>query len=151
VGATATETAREVEALRAETERLLDALDNETQRLVSLPQRLLRNPVVAAGLGLAALLAVLVFAYRAYRRAREARQPTARLRRGAEQFGATARARASSVGRALRGESIEEQQARAEQESLWQKLAGTLVATATLALVDQFTRWLSKRNSVTPS
>jgi hypothetical protein len=151
VGATATETAREVEALRAETDRLLDAIENETQRLASLPQRLLHNPVVAAGLGLAALVTVLVLAYRAYRRAQEARKPAARLRRGAEQLGATARARAGSVGRALRGESIEEQQAQAEQESLWQKLLGTVTATATLALVDQFTRWLSKRNTDTPS
>ena len=58
--------------------------------------------------------------------------------------------RARRVGRALRGEAEDDEpatreQAKAQEVSLPQRLAGAAAAAATMALVDQFTRWLAKQ------
>jgi hypothetical protein len=149
VGETAAETAREVAALRAETERLLDALESQARRTLDVRRQVATHPIVVAAVGLVAVLTVLGLWYRSYRRAQEARRPVVRLRRGAAALGEEARTRARRVGRALSGEAEEAKtrEAEAQDASLPQKLLGTMAATATLALVDQVTRWLSKRQS----
>jgi hypothetical protein len=155
VGETAADTAREVEALRVETERLLDALEGRARRTLDVQGKLQQlratNPTLAVALGagsaLLAVAVVLAIWYRNYRRAQEARRPIARLRRGAETLGTEARARAERVGRVIRGEPEDQEQAKQQEASMMQRLAGAAAASATLALVDQFTRWLAKRQA----
>jgi hypothetical protein len=155
VGQTAADTAREVEALRVETERLLDALEGRARRTLDVRQQVQQfaqaNPVLAPLLPIgAAVLAVgvvLAIWYRNYKRAQEARRPINRLRRGAEHLGEEARARAGRVGRAVRGEPDDAEQAKQQEASMVQRVAGAVAASATLALVDQFTRWLAKRQA----
>jgi hypothetical protein len=108
---------------------------------------------LGAGAALVAVATVLLLWYRSYRRAQEARRPINRLRRGAETVREEATTRARRVGRAIRGEPEEADGAAArervkEQEvGLPQRLAGAAAAAATMALVDQFTRWLAKQRT----
>jgi hypothetical protein len=156
VGETAADTARELDALRGETERLLDALEGRARRVLDVERQVEANRplVMALGAGAAILagLTVLLLWYRSYRRAQEARRPINRLRRGAEAVREEATARARGVGRALRGEWAEDEAATREQQKaqevgLPQRLAGAAAAAATMALVDQFTRWLAKQQT----
>jgi hypothetical protein len=148
VGETAAATAREIAALRGETDRLLDEVEGRARRALEVPKQLAANPVFV-GLGAVAAVAVVVALwYRSFRRAQEARRPIARLRRGAAAFGETARTRAERIRLALSDVPLEPQPTEAPSASLPEKIAGALAASATLALVDQFTRWLSKRGEV---
>jgi len=157
VGETAADTARELDALRGETERLLAALESRARRALDVQRQVEANrPLVmllGAGAGLLAALTVLLLWYRSYRRAQKARRPINRLRRGAAAVREEATTRARRVGRALRGEPEEADEAAArervkeQQVSLPQRLVGAAAAAATLALVDQFTRWLAKQQT----
>jgi hypothetical protein len=157
VGETAADTAREIEALRSETERLLDALEGRARRVLNVRDQVQAqvksNPalvaLVGAGAALLAVATVLAIWYRNYQRAKEARRPINRLRRGAEVIGTEARERARRAGEAIRGEPPyhDEEQAKQQESGMAQRLAGAVAASATLALVDQFTRWLAKRQA----
>ena len=157
MGETAADTARELDALRGETERLLEALEGRARRALDVQRQVDANRpllmTLGAGASLLAVLAVLVLWYRSYRRAQEARRPIPRLRRGAEAVREVATTRARRVGRALRGEpeeaeeSATRERAKEQQVSLPQRLVGAAAAAATMALVDQFTRWLAKRQT----
>jgi hypothetical protein len=148
VGETAAATARELAALRAETDRLLDEVEGRARRALEVPKQLAANPVFVGLGGAAALVVVLALWYRSYRRAQEARRPIARLRRGAAALGESARTRAERIRLALGDVPLEPQPTEAPSASLPEKIAGAVAASATLALVDQFTRWLSKRGEV---
>jgi hypothetical protein len=108
---------------------------------------------MGAGAAAIAVITVLLLWYRSYRRAREARRPINRLRHGAVAVREEATTRARRVSRAIRGEPEEaeaaaaREQVKAQEVSLPQRLAGAAAAAATLALVDQFTRWLAKRQA----
>ena len=157
MGETAADTAREIEALRGETERLLDAVEGRARRVLSLRERaqalVKTNPGLTAAVGVgAALLAaatILAIWYRNYRRAKEARRPINRLRQGAEVIGGEARERARRVRQAIRGEpeQHDQEQAKQQETGMMQRVAGAVAASATLALVDQFTRWLAKQQA----
>jgi hypothetical protein len=148
VGETAAATAREIAALRAETERLLDEVEGRARRALDVPKQLAANPVFVGVGAVVAVIAVLALWYRSYRRAQEARRPIARLRRGAAALGEQARTRAERIRLALRDVPLEPQPTEGPSASLTEKIAGAVAASATLALVDQFTRWLSKRGEV---
>jgi hypothetical protein len=157
VGETAADTAREVGALREETERLLDALEGRARRALDVQSHVESNRPLAMALGAGAaaiaVLTVLLLWYRSYRRAQEARRPINRLRHGAAAVREEASTRARRVGRAIRGEPEEADEAaaqervKAQEVGLPQRLVGAAAAAATLALVDQFTRWLAKRQT----
>jgi type II secretory pathway component PulM len=157
VGETAADTARELDALRGETERLLDALEGRARQALDVQRQVDANRPLALALGagaaLVAVLTVLLLWYRSYRRAQEARRPINRLRRGAAAVRDEASTRARRVGRAIRGEPAEADEAAAREQvkeqsvSLPQRLAGAAAAAATMALVDQFTRWLAKQQT----
>jgi hypothetical protein len=156
VGETAADTARELDALRSETERLLDALEGRARRVLDVQQQVEANRPLAMALGagtaIIAVLTVLLLWYRSYRRAQEARRPINRLRRGAEAVREEATTRARRLGRALRGEWEDDEaavreQRKAQEVGVPQRLAGAAAAAATMALVDQFTRWLAKQQT----
>lgn len=157
MGETAADTARELDALRGETERLLDALEGRARRALDVQRQVDANRPLAMALGagaaLVAVLTVLLLWYRSYRRAPDARRPINRLRRGTAVVREEASARARRMGRAIRGAPEEADEAAAREQvkeqsvGLPQRLAGAAAAAATMALVDQFTRWLAKRQT----
>jgi len=148
VGETAAATAREITALRGETDRLLDEVEGRARRALEVPKQLAANPVFVGVGAVAGIVVVVALWYRSYRRAQEARRPIARLRRGAAALGESARTRAERIRLALSDVPLEPQPTEAPSASLAEKIAGAVAASATLALVDQFTRWLSKRGEV---
>jgi hypothetical protein len=157
VGETAADTARELDALREETDRLLQALEARARRALDVPRQVEANRPLAMALGagtaIVATLTVLLLWYRNYRRAQEARRPINRLRRGAATVREEASTRARRVGRAIRGEpeqadeAAAQEQVKEQQTTLPQRLVGAAAAAATMALVDQFTRWLAKQQT----
>ncbi len=157
MGETAADTARELDALRGETERLLDALEGRARQALDVQRQVVAHRplvmVLGGGAALLAAVTVLLLWYRSYRRAQEARRPINRLRQGAAAVAEEAGARARRVGRALRGEPEEvheettRERVKEQQTTLPQRLVGAAAAAATMALVDQFTRWLAKRQS----
>jgi hypothetical protein len=132
VGETAAETAAEIAGLRTETSRLLDALQQRGQAFIAARRQAVPQPVALGALALTSGAVVLALWYRSYRRA-AARRRTAALRRAGASLPPAPR------GRETAGAGT----------GLAEKLVGAVAASATLALVDQFTRWLSARRQQT--
>jgi len=128
VGETAAETAGEIAALRTEASRLLDALQHRGQLFIAARRQAVTQPAALGALALTSGAIVLALWYRSYRRA-QAHRRTAALRRA----GANPAAMPSSREPVGTGTGLAE------------KLVGAVAAGATLALVDQFTRWLNTR------
>ncbi len=141
MGETAADTARELAALRAEADRLLEVAEARVRRVLDLPEQArayaAANPslTTALGVGAAALGTTVVLALwlRNYRRAQVARQ-----RRRAQRAG-------SAIPAAAAGEAPAPPPSR--EPGLAERIAGAVAASATLALVDQFTRWLAERRA----
>jgi len=152
VGETSTDTARELAALRGETERLLATLEGQARQVAAVGSQACafvagtHNVATALGLGVgtAATIAVLAIWMRNYRRAQLARRRRALLRAGA-----TRQDLAETLGlpAAHASAAVPAQPAGRQGDGLVERVAGAVVASATLALVDQFTRWLSQRQA----
>ncbi len=153
MGETSIDTARELGALRGETERLLATLEGRAREVAAVGSQarafVAASPQVATalgvGVGTVATIAVLAIWMRNYRRAQLARRRRALLRAGATRLEDLAET--LSLPGAHPAAAVPAQPAARQGDGLVERVAGAVVASATLALVDQFTRWLSQRQA----